>query len=67
MQEEYPICVCKTEADAEEMYMDLVMEVRYDNFCYDWLEYNLSLDICLNDEHTCSCGCYWIACEILTL
>lgn len=67
MQEEYPICVCKTEADAEELYMDLVMEVRYNNFCYWWLEDCLSLDICLNYEHTCSCGSYWIACKILTL
>ena len=64
MQGEYPVYVCRTEADAEEIYMDLVMGVRYSNFCYDWLMDETPLEECLDEEHTCSCGSYWIACKI---
>ena len=62
MREEEPVCACFTKADAEEIFADIVMEIRYENFCYDWLEFNHPLEICLDYEHTCSCGCYWIHC-----
>ena len=65
MKEEYPVCVCHSEADAKELYMDLVMEVRYDNFCYDWLEWDCSMKECM--DNAISFGGYWVACEVLAL
>ena len=65
MKEEFPVCVCHNEADAEELYTDLVMEVRYDNFCYDWLEFDYSMEQCM--EYAVSLGSYWIAYEVLAL
>ena len=47
MQDENPVAVCATEADVQELFMDYVLEARHENFCYLWLEYKCSMEICI--------------------
>jgi hypothetical protein len=57
-REEEPIAVCSNEADAEELFMDLVMEEQYATFCWNWLYFKYSMEISL--KYSKSNHCYWI-------
>ena len=57
MQDENPMAICSTEADVQELFMDCVMEARHENFCYHWLEYECSMELCL--EYSNSLDGYW--------
>ncbi len=47
MENGEPIAVCFNRADVEELFMDLVIEAQYHAFCWNWLYFQDSLDICI--------------------
>ena len=57
MQDENPVAICATEADVQELFMDCVMEARYENFCDNWLGYECSMEICM--KYNNSIDGYW--------
>jgi hypothetical protein len=54
-----PLTVSFNRADIEELFMDLVMEIQYDMFCWSWLYFQDSLEISMKCSD--SDGSYWIA------
>ena len=57
-QEDRLIAVCSNRADAEELFMDLLMEEQYETFCWSWLYHKNSMEISLKYSKTNYC--YWI-------
>ena len=51
------IAVCSNRADAEELFMDLVMEAQFGAFCWNWLYFQDSLELCL--RYSRNDGGYW--------
>lgn len=59
--QDIPCAAVPTEADAEELYMDLVLQVQYENFLWELQESNKTPEEILQCEWiTESCGGYWI-------
>ena len=52
MKYEDPVAVCATEADAQELLMDCVMDVRYFNFCYSLMKCYLPVELALKSNDT---------------
>lgn len=52
-----PIAVSFDRADIEELFMDLVMEAQFNTFCWNWLYFQDSLELCLKYSQN-DCG-YW--------
>lgn len=57
-REEELVAVCSNRADAEELFMDLVMEEQYETFCWNWLYIKNSMEISI--EYSDNNHCYWI-------
>lgn len=58
---EAPRVAVLTEADAEELYMDLVLQVQYENFLWELQETDKTPEECLQCEWiTETCGGYYI-------
>lgn len=57
-QEDELIAVCSNRADAEELFMDLVMEEQYKTFCWNWLYLKNSMEISI--EYSDNNHGYWI-------
>ena len=59
--DEPPCAAVLTEADAEELYMDLVLQVQYENFLWELQEGHRTPKECMQCEWiTETCGGYYI-------
>ena len=47
MEDGEPIAICFNRTDMEELFMDLVMEAQFVAFCWNWLYFQDSLELCL--------------------
>ena len=57
MEDGEPIAICFNRADIEELFMDLVMEAQFGAFCWNWLYFQDSLELCL--RYSRNDGGYW--------
>ena len=57
MEDGEPIAICFNRADIEELFMDSVMEAQFDAFCWNWLYFQDSLELCL--KYSQNDGGYW--------
>ena len=57
-QDEELVAVCSSRADAEELFMDLVMEEQYVTFCWNWLYIKNSMEVSI--EYNDNNHGYWI-------
>ena len=59
MEDGEPIAICFNRADMEELFMDLVMEAQFGAFCWNWLYFQDSLELCL--RYSRNDGGYWFS------